>query len=402
MTESASPSFCSPFQGVVETLTGTLASAVDATSDDMYLWRAAQQADLGQGRCSPNPPVGAVVVREGKVVGEGFHARAGGVHGEVAALDQAGTLARGATLYVTLEPCNHHGRTGPCTERILREGIRRVVVGVRDPNPRVVGNGIARLKEAGLEVSLATGPVAARCQALIAPFAKSSIEGVPWVVAKVATSQDGCVGKAGVARYPITGSAAKSWVHTLRDRVDAILVGASTALIDNPSLTVRQGHPSRSDVRNPIRIVIDGALRTPPTLQVYQHDARDVGRGGHAYVVHRQGASASQMDAFDAAGIRRIEVPADHERISLRALWKALGQIDIASVLVEPGPTLYRALRNQKAIDELWWLQAPILLGAEGLKLDAESSSASSPMPTFAEGTQLHSVGDDWLHIGAL
>ena len=402
MSQSAPPSFCSPFQGVVETLSGGLGTVAALSSDDLYLWRAAQQADLGQGRCSPNPPVGALVVRDDEVVGQGFHARAGGVHGEVAALDQAGSQARGATLYVTLEPCNHHGRTGPCTERIIREGVGRVVVGVRDPNPRVVGNGIARLQEAGIEVSIASGAVAARCQALIAPFAKSSIQQSPWVIAKVAVSDDGCVGKAGVPRYPITGPEAQRWVHTLRDRVDAILIGAGTAMTDDPSLTVRHEHPSRSDGKNPLRIVIDGALRTSPNQQVYQRQARDVGAGASACVVHRPGVNESKMADFDSAGIRRIEVDAENGRISLSALWEQLARLDIVSVLVEPGPGLYRALVGQNAIHELWWLQAPIQLGETGLRLMDAPRDSLPAMPNFHAGIQRHPVGADWLHIGTI
>lgn len=394
--------FCSPFQGVAETLTGVTRLPAAATADDHFLWRAAQQADLGQGRCSPNPPVGAVVVRDGVVVGEGFHARAGGAHGEVEALDRAGANARGATLYVTLEPCNHHGRTGPCTERILAEGIRRVVVGVRDPNPHVVGNGMARLSSEGVEVSLAQGPSADRCAALIAPFAKNSLQQAPWVVAKVAASLDGRVGKPGVPRFPITGPVAQNWVHTLRDRVDAILVGAGTTIGDDPSLSVRHEIPERPDAKNPVRFVIDSALRTSPRARVYQRQERDPeGRPG-AYVVHIPGLEADVLGRFDEAGVQRIEVPPDAGQVSIPALWAALSRLGLTSVLVEPGPRLFRALIDHAVIDELWWFQAPVLLGTEALHILGAGLPAAAPVAAFAPGVQTHPTGEDWLRIGTL
>ena len=229
--------------------------------DARYMRLAWRQGRRGLGRTSPNPPVGAVVVAGGRVISAGYHHKAGEAHGEIEALRAAGSQARGATLYVTLEPCNHHGRTPPCTEAVIAAGIRRVVIGARDPNPHVRGNGIKRLQRAGISVT--SGVERARCEDLIAGFRKHVTTGVPWVTLKLAASLDGRIATAtGESRW-ITGADSRRFAHRVRAEHDAILVGAETVIRDDPELTcrIRGGH-------NPLRVIVDGRLRIPLTARV--------------------------------------------------------------------------------------------------------------------------------------
>jgi diaminohydroxyphosphoribosylaminopyrimidine deaminase/5-amino-6-(5-phosphoribosylamino)uracil reductase len=346
----------------------------DASHDPSgHMERALAEAVKGVGRTAPNPPVGAVVVRDDVVLGAGFHARAGERHGEIVALDDAkarGHDVRGATLFVTLEPCVHHGRTPPCTDRVLAEGIARVVVGAVDPNPRVHEKGIAMLRNAGVAVDLATGNEADRCRALIAPFARALVDRTPYVVLKTATSLDGRVACGNGASRWITGDASRALVHRLRDHVDAVLVGAGTVRADDPALTVRDLSPagpggSRA-TRNPLRVVVDSALRTPPSARVYEDKT---GAGEPApVVIHAPSADAGRASAFDRAGVRRLVVDVNESgHVDLAAAVQALVPLGVLSVLVEAGPSLATPLVQQRVIDELWWFQAPMVLGADGI-----------------------------------
>jgi diaminohydroxyphosphoribosylaminopyrimidine deaminase/5-amino-6-(5-phosphoribosylamino)uracil reductase len=237
-------------------------SADDAT----FMRQAIGLGRRGLGRTSPNPPVGAVVVRRGQVVGRGFHRRAGEAHGEAEALRAAGVRARGATLYVTLEPCNHHGRTPPCTDAVIAAGVARVVIGVRDPNPHVVGNGLARLRRAGVRVDV--GTEAAACAELIGAFAKHVRTGLPHVTLKLAASADGRIATATGASRWITGETSRRLVHRLRNELDAVMVGAATVMADDPALTcrIRGG-------RDPLRVIVDGRLRVPLGARVLTNAA---------------------------------------------------------------------------------------------------------------------------------
>lgn len=335
--------------------------------DARFMLLALEEAERGQGRTAPNPPVGAVVVRDGQVVGRGYHAYAGARHGEVAALDEAGPLADGATLYVTLEPCNHHGRTPPCTERILREGVTRVVVGARDPNPRVPGGGLEHLQAQAISVTLLKGPVANMCEALVRPFSGAIRTGNPYVVAKVAASLDGKIAThAHDARW-ISSDVSRRLVHRLRDRVDAICVGAGTVLRDDPSLTVRDVESDGRPLRNPLRVVLDRHLKTDPCQRVYGHHLNDAQGQPSALVIHAEDVAPEQRARFDEASIPRVAIPREGDHLSLRAALAALGARGILSVLVEPGPGLLGPLMQAQLIDELWWFSAPLLIGADGV-----------------------------------
>lgn len=329
-------------------------SAVTRVDDARFMRQAVQLGRRGLGRTSPNPPVGAVVVARGAVVGRGYHRRAGLPHGEAAALQDAGARARGATLYVTLEPCAHHGRTPPCTDAVIAAGIRRVVVGTRDPNPSVPGNGIAKLRAAGLEVS--SGVLQRECDELVAAFRKHVTTGRPWVTLKLAASLDGRIATAGGESRWITGAASRRYVHRLRDEHDAVLVGAETVRRDDPELTCR-----RRGGRNPLRIVLDGRLRLPLHAGVLTS-----ARTTATLVVAGNQASATKIRRIEALGARVLLLPERAGRVSVSGLLRALGRQGIMSVLIEGGATVAAAVLAARAVDRLLLFYAPLLIGGDG------------------------------------
>jgi diaminohydroxyphosphoribosylaminopyrimidine deaminase/5-amino-6-(5-phosphoribosylamino)uracil reductase len=307
----------------------------------------------GLGRTGPNPPVGAVVVARGRVVGRGFHRRAGGPHGEIEALRAAGGRSRGATLYVTLEPCNHHGRTPPCTEAILAAGVRRVVFGVRDPNPRVHGGGSARLRRRGVAVE--SGVEAAACAELIAGFATVARRGRPLVALKLAATLDGRVAtRTGASRW-ITGAPARRFVHRLRNEYDAVMVGAGTVIADDPALTCRL-----RGGRDPLRVVIDGRLRIPLTAGLLTNEAAP----GTLVVTTMH--SGRKLAALRRRGVSVMALPGRRGVLSLRRVLERLAARGVSSVLVEGGATLAAAALREGVVDRLFLLVAPKLFGGDG------------------------------------
>ncbi|TMD60924.1 MAG: bifunctional diaminohydroxyphosphoribosylaminopyrimidine deaminase/5-amino-6-(5-phosphoribosylamino)uracil reductase RibD [Chloroflexi bacterium] len=313
--------------------------------------RALSLARRGLGRTSPNPAVGSVVVSGEQVVGEGWHQRAGEPHAEVIAIERAGPKARGATLYATLEPCVHVGRTPPCVDAILAAGVSRVVVATRDPDPRVDGRGIARLQQAGVE--LTEGVLEEDARALNRAFFKHLRTRLPWVLLKLALSLDGRVTAPG-RRY-LTGPEARRQVHRLRDQSDAVLVGIGTVLADDPQLTVR-------DVRgrDPLRVVLDAGARTPPA-------ARVIGNDGRAVVFVGEGADAGCVRGLRDAGARVVEIPRADRGVDLRAALGWLDKHDVLSVLLEAGPTVATAMLRAALVDEALFLYAPLVVGDAGL-----------------------------------
>jgi diaminohydroxyphosphoribosylaminopyrimidine deaminase/5-amino-6-(5-phosphoribosylamino)uracil reductase len=306
---------------------------------DPWLRRAFECAEAGRGSTAPNPIVGCVIVRDGVAVGEGFHASAGGPHAEMVALDSAGDAARGATAYVTLEPCNHHGRTPPCTRALVRAGVSRVVIGLRDPNPAVAGGGADALREAGVEVEFATDS---------APFAEQLIEWTtyvgerrPYVRVKTALTLDGHASLAAGVRAQLTGQGASSVTMRLRRAADAVLAGAGTVGVDDPSLTARDaaGVP---DARQPLRVVFVRTTSPPSTARLF-HD----GRGP---VVVLQPEEADADPEIVGAGARVLTYPVSE---GLRGALRALAEHDVVSLLVEAGPRLLSALWDEQLIDEL-------------------------------------------------
>jgi len=334
--------------------TSTRVGAFSPT-DERLMRRVLALAARGRGTTRPNPVVGAVIARGGRVLAEGFHRRAGLPHAEVNAIKRLpGAAARGATLYVNLEPCCHTGRTGPCTEAILAAGITRVVVGCLDPNPRVDGRGVERLRRAGVRVDV--GCLEAESRAANRAFSIWASRGRPLVTLKAAASLDGFIsdGRPRGRRAPVwlTGPAARRVAHELRAAHDAVLVGSGTVLADDPRLTVRL--PGRR--AEPVRVVLDGRLRTPP-------DAKVMGRGASTLIFTAPGASAARARALRAAGAEVIEMEAPRGRLPIAGVLRALATRDVQSVLVEGGAAVHGAFVQAGLVDGVALFVAPLLLG---------------------------------------
>jgi diaminohydroxyphosphoribosylaminopyrimidine deaminase / 5-amino-6-(5-phosphoribosylamino)uracil reductase len=314
-------------------------------------------AARGAGWVSPNPMVGAVVVKGGQVVGRGYHCRAGAPHAEVEALRAAGVAARDADLYVTLEPCNHQGKTPPCTQAILAAGVRRVVIAARDPNPQVTGGGAEFLAARGVEV--AEGLLAAEARRLNEAWFHYVKTGRPWVMAKAACSLDGKIATVGGESQWLTGKAARALGHRLRHRVDAIVVGVGTVLADDPQLTTRLPR-GRGTGRDPIRIVLDSRLRLPLTARLLNLSSE-----APTWVATTSQAPPDTILALTARGNQVLVLPADAGRVSLPALLKELGARQVQSLLVEGGAETLGACFDQKLVNQFYFFYAPKILGGQ-------------------------------------
>jgi diaminohydroxyphosphoribosylaminopyrimidine deaminase/5-amino-6-(5-phosphoribosylamino)uracil reductase len=319
---------------------------------------ALRLARKGAGATSPNPAVGAVVVADGQAVGTGWHRRAGAPHAEAVALAEAGELARGATLYVTLEPCTHHGQTPPCVDAVLAAGVRRVVAAMADPDPRVAGGGVAALRRAGVTVEVGLGE--AEAAALNAAYLHHRREGRPLVTYKAAISADGATAAADRSSQWITGPAARRDAHRLRAASDAICVGIGTVLADNPSLTARDV-PVR---RPPLRVVVDARGRTPP-------EAKVLGPGAPTLVAVTAAAPAEAVAALEAAGAEVLRLPAERGRVPVPSLLRALGARGVTTLLLEGGARLAGSFLAAGAVDRFRLYLAPTLLGEDGIGLTA-------------------------------
>ena len=321
---------------------------------EKFMHLALQLAQLAEGRTSPNPLVGAVIVNDGRVVGQGWHKKAGTSHAEIHALNQAGEAARGTDVYVTLEPCSHHGRTGPCADALIAAGVKRVFVAMTDPNPLVAGQGIKRLRDAGIEV--VEGLLAAEAAKQNVVFLKWIATKLPLVSLKTAMSLDGKTAtRTGHSQW-ITGPAARERVHRLRDCHDAILTGVGTLLSDDPQLTTRLPDGGR----NPLRVIVDSLAQTPLTAKVVCD--------GAALTVIAVTAAAPQekVDALRKAGVEVLIIAADESgRVRLRELLRVLGERQISSVLVEGGATINASFWADKLIDRLYCFVAPKIIGGK-------------------------------------
>ncbi len=323
-------------------------------SDEAYMERALALAERGRGLVSPNPMAGAMVVDpDGRVLGEGWHEGPGLPHAEVVALNQAGERARGATLFTTLEPCDHYGRTPPCTGAIARAGIARTVAAVRDPNPIVDGRGLAALAASGLEV--VEGVLAAEAARQNEAFAKHVRTGLPFVTWKMAASLDGKVAaRDGSSRW-ITGEAARADVHRLRAWADAIVIGAGTALADDPSLTVRDpGYAGRP----PLRILVDAHGRVPAAGDLFDGAAPTL-------VATTELAPRERREAWRAAGAEVAVYGSEGGRVPLPPVLAELGKRDVQGVLLEGGPTLAWSAVEDGLVDKVVVYLAPLLVGGQ-------------------------------------
>jgi len=341
------------------------------TDDTHYMSLALQLAERGLYSTHPNPRVGCVVVREGKVVGQGWHHRAGEPHAEVNALNDADDEARGATVYVTLEPCSHHGRTPPCADALIDSGVARVVIAVADTNPAVAGQGLARLEQAGIGVT--TGILENPARELNGGFLRRMQGGRLWCRVKMAASLDGRTAMASGESQWITGPQARSDVQRLRARSAAIITGAGTVRADNPSLTVRPeelgdiGHKALP-ATEPLRVVLDRNLTTPP-------EARVITGSGSAVIVTTEAAidaTKSRLLRDNGAEVITVEPDGDGQP-DLGAVIAELAARNINEVLIEAGPILAGAALASGIVDEFWLYQAPTLLGSNARPMAALS-----------------------------
>jgi diaminohydroxyphosphoribosylaminopyrimidine deaminase / 5-amino-6-(5-phosphoribosylamino)uracil reductase len=354
---------------------------------------ALRLAAKGVGWVSPNPMVGAVVVQAGAVVGQGWHRRYGGPHAEVEALKAAGERASGATVYVTLEPCNHHGQTPPCTQALLAAGVRRVVAATTDPNRRVSGGGAAFLRANGVQVDL--GLLEEEVRRLNEAWFTWLTTGVPLVLAKAACSLDGKIAtRTGDSKW-LTGEMARGFGHRLRHECDAILVGTGTVLADDPQLTTRL---ARRRGRDPIRVVVDSRLRTPPAARLLHLDSP-----APTWMATTPAAPPDRVQAMKALGAEVLIMPAEMERVALSPLLQELGRRGVQSLLVEGGAEVLGAFLDQRLVNKFYFFYAPKILGGK----EAYPAVAGRGVANLSEAHQardlsLRRLGPDLLVCGYL
>lgn len=333
------------------------AEEFDRAIAEFFMNIALEEAARGVGRTHPNPAVGAILVKNGRVLARGYHAKAGAPHAEVVAIEAAGPRARGADLYTTLEPCDHWGRTGPCTQAIIDAGIRRVVCASFDPNPLVNGKGLARLRRHGIEVR--TGVLREKADAVNRPYFKFIRTGMPWVALKAAVTLDGKLATAkGDSRW-VTGEQARAFVHQLRDRADVVLVGANTVIADDPLLTTRI--PGGAG-RDPVRVVVDSRLRVPPQSRLFNPSS-----SAPTIVATVEKGSGARARKLLARGAELWRIPGRGGRVNLKALLRRLAREGHLHVLVEGGAEIFGTLLREKLADEILLFVAPKVVGRSGV-----------------------------------
>ncbi len=354
--------------------------------------RALELAALGLGRTSPNPAVGAVVAHGNAIVGEGYHRRAGEPHAERVALANAGEAARCADIYVSLEPCCHHGRTPPCTEAIIEAGISRVFYSVSDPDPRCAGGGEAALQAAGLEVR--GGVLEEDGCRLLGGYIRHRRSGLPLVTCKLAMSLDGRIAtRTGDSRW-ITSEASRRIVHELRNHSDAVIVGVGTVLADDPALTTR-GVPGGRDA---LRVIMDSSGRTPPDAQVIREESN-----ARCMIVCTDAAPPENLRALEAAGAEVLVLPETDDRVDLRALTQELGRRGALNVLIEGGGELAAGALEAGVVDRVLLFYAPIIIGGtEAVPGVAGTGAATVAQALRLRDVTVRSVGPDMLAEGYL
>lgn len=374
ITGHSPPDFCltrTPrgIRGVFCFLSSVLRGVQTVVSiDEKYMGRAVELAVQALGRTSPNPVVGAVVVLEGEVVGEGYHQLAGTPHAEIHALNQAGERARGATLYVTLEPCCHYGKTPPCVDAIIGSGIKRVVVAIQDPNPQVSGQGIARLKAAGIEVEV--GVLEEEARRANEFFFKFITTGMPFVALKTAMTMDGKIAtRTGDSRW-VTGEKARRFVHELRNIYDAVLVGVGTVLKDNPMLNTRLDVAGK---RDPMRVILDGRLEIPLDSQIVLTSNQQC-----TLVVTSRKADIGKIAVLEDAGVEVLQLGDKPDFIPLVPVLEELARLGVTSILVEGGGQVNASFLEAGLVDKVYWFIAPKICGGE-----------SAPTPVRGTGVEM-------------
>ena len=319
-------------------------------NDEHWMKRALRLAGKGRGRTSPNPLVGAVLVKRGKVVGEGYHQKAGEAHAEIVALRKAGKEARGSTLYINLEPCTHFGKTPPCAPAVIEAGIKKALIGMVDPNPLVMGKGVASLRRAGIDVHV--GTLEKECRRLNEAFCKYIVKKEPFVTLKVAATLDGKIATRHGDSEWISNEASRRLVHRLRNEADAVLVGIGTVLKDDPLLTARL-----PGGRDPYRVILDSRLKIPDEAKVIGMPSSKV------LIVTTEMASKNKRERLEEKGARVVVVESKERRVNLRACLSRLGEMGIVSLLVEGGSQINGAFLDEGLIDRFLLFLSPRVMG---------------------------------------
>ena len=361
--------------------------------DEQYMRLALKEARKGLGRTSPNPCVGAVIVKDGRIIGKGYHKKAGTPHAEVNAIRQSLEPVVGATIYVTLEPCSHTGKTPPCSHLLVERGLCRVVVGMTDPNPLVDGKGIDYLRSHGLAVE--SGVLSVECEAVNQPFIKYITQGRPWVIMKAGVSLDGKLNYQQGQSGWITGEKSAFEVHKLRDKVDAILVGRRTVEIDNPSLTTRLSRGRRG--KDPVRVIVDSQLSSSLLSKVYTIEST-----APTWVFHSVDASPEKIAQFRDKGVQLFSLDRKGNGLDLDQLLEVLGGKGICSVLVEGGAKVHGAFLKEKLFDFAYLFYAPIFAGDKGNSLIEGHAVLERLSAPRLDSVQYKKLGADMLVAGKL
>ncbi len=363
------------------------AADFDQAVAEFFMRIALEEATKALGRTSPNPAVGAVLVKGGRIIARGYTQPAGQSHAEVMALKAAGPRARGADLYTTLEPCNHYGRTPPCTVAILEAGVRRVISASSDPNPMVNGKGISRLRRAGVEVL--TGVLKEETDRINRPFFKAIRMRMPYVTLKAAVTLDGKLATAtGDSRW-VTGETARAWVHRLRDRVDVILVGANTVRLDNPQLTTRLPGGKGKD---PVRVIVDSRLSLKPSATVFTQRSK-----AQTVVATLEDPTGRKARRFTEQGVLVWQVREKRGRVDLKALLARIASEGFNHVLVEGGAEMYGSFLRERLADELTLFLAPKLIGSQGISWSGDLGVKLMSQALQLKDVSFERMGEDLL-----
>jgi len=357
-----------------------------------YMTQALSLARLALGQVSPNPAVGAVVVKDGEVVGQGYTQPPGSWHAEVMALKQAGEKARGSVMYVTLEPCCHYGRTPPCTQAIITAGISEVQLAMLDPNPLVSGRGVDELEREGIRTYV--GEHEGEAREINEAYTKYITTGLPFVTTKFAVSLDGKIAtRTGDSKW-ISGEESRKYVHCLRYTSDAIMTGVNTVLADDPQLTARCGGSGGTARKQPLRVIVDGWGRTPSTARIFR-------KPGDVLLALGQISEPEKKEALAQTGAELLEVPSEEGMVDLAQLLKVLGEREITSVLVEGGGVLLGSLFDQRLVDKVIAFIAPIILGGEEAKMAVVGKGVDRVMDAIKlERVNVEKFGQDLMISG--
>ncbi len=362
--------------------------------DERYMRLALKLADRGKGLTSPNPCVGAVVVKDGRIIGRGYHKQFGGPHAEIYALRQGGSKAKGATLYVTLEPCRHYGKTPPCVDAIISSKIKRVVAAMKDPNPLNDGKGLAILRKNGVKVEV--GILADEARRLNEAFIKFITRKIPFVTVKVAQSLDGKIATHRGDSKWITGERAREFTHRLRSEIDAILVGVETILKDNPLLSARPRNKSIGKIKQPAKIILDSKLRTPIAAKIFSSDSP-----GKVIIATTKLAPKDKMEALKKKGAEILIMDSKDGKVNIKSLLRKLAEEGIAHILMEGGGKVLASAFEAGIVDKVLFFIAPKIIGGKLAPTSVEGSGIDNVNSAIRlKDVKFDRIGDDFLVEG--